>query len=250
MTYEQLRIAHAELIHSVRMAHGLLAQVLLDPAGRVAIHAGDTDKEIVKEALRIIADVGLSSSTVGTVMVESAGAKQDRIDRAYSERAALAVAFYKTALALGWNAGKAMDAKMDDGWGRVIYVDSPLGQLSWHIAPRDNHLCAGLPEYGGEWDGTYRARDCNWAHDLRLFPPFSAPGPDGVWFNAGKLIADGVLEDRYIVIKRSDLNSEQTNRLRGLMTGYNIRTRGCVVVEEDWPIFPTVVDMVLKGAKG
>jgi hypothetical protein len=38
------------------------------------------------------------------------------------------------------------------GW-QVVYVETPEGQLSWHISPDEAHLIAHLPERPQPWDG-------------------------------------------------------------------------------------------------
>lgn len=93
---------------------------------------------------------------------------EKRLTRAYAERNALAVAFAKTALAAGWKAGRGFDDDQAKDWApewrHVLYVDLPTGeQVSWHMSPAEVHLLDGLPEYTGEWDGTFLARDPVWA---------------------------------------------------------------------------------------
>lgn len=80
-------------------------------------------------------------------------------NRAYSQRAIAAVAFAHTVLSLGGTAGISRDNREDqpDNWRVVLYVDTPAGQLSWHIAPNDQQMLAGLPEYVRAWDGTYNS---------------------------------------------------------------------------------------------
>lgn len=60
---------------------------------------------------------------------------------------------------------------------------------------------------------------------------------------------DSRLEDRYIVIKRSDVPFTKQLMFYALLQDYNVPTRDCVVVESDWGIYPEVVDMVLKQSK-
>ena len=91
----------------------------------------------------------------------------DRISRAYSERTAAAVGMARFALMCGFAAGIGKDGNehWDDEWRVVLYIDTPTGQVSWHIAPEDQHLLSGLPAYEGVWDGTFRSRDgsfCKW----------------------------------------------------------------------------------------
>lgn len=45
------------------------------------------------------------------------------------------------------------DAPDDEGW-IIVYLDLPTGQVSWYIAPDDQHLFSGVrfaPDV--EWDG-------------------------------------------------------------------------------------------------
>lgn len=64
-----------------------------------------------------------------------------------------------------------------------------------------------------------------------------------------ELMAEGVLEDRYLVIKRADLTKEQEQALDSLLRVFDIPRRAAVVVEEDWPQFPVVVKMLVGGGK-
>lgn len=82
-----------------------------------------------------------------------------RVDRAYSERAACAAALARMALESGFNAGTGVDK---DGQP-VLYVDTPNGQVSWHIAEHDLDVLKGLPVYGRQWDGTFRSREKDWS---------------------------------------------------------------------------------------
>lgn len=87
-------------------------------------------------------------------------AQTDRTNRAYSERAACAVALARMAIQAGFQAGVGTDTSAESvEWSRVLYIDTPNGQVSWHIAPADQHLLEGLPLYHGEWDGTYKSRE-------------------------------------------------------------------------------------------
>lgn len=95
---------------------------------------------------------------------------KDQLNAVYSQRNELAVAFALAAIEAGWNAGRGFDMDMPgadvNDWGHVVYVDTPGGQVSWHIAPDDVHLLAPLPQYDGEWDGTFRARESGWTGRL------------------------------------------------------------------------------------
>ena len=83
-----------------------------------------------------------------------------KVDAVYSERNRLAAAFARMALAAGFKAGKGVDP--DETKWPVVYVDTPNGQVSWHIAESDQDVLEGLPQYDGEWDGTFTAREPLW----------------------------------------------------------------------------------------
>jgi hypothetical protein len=85
------------------------------------------------------------------------------LQTAYTQRAIAAIAFAHTVLSLGGTAGVGLDNRVDqpDSWRVVLYVDTPAGQLSWHIAPADQLMLAGLPQYAGTWDGLWNSADVN-----------------------------------------------------------------------------------------
>lgn len=93
------------------------------------------------------------------------GAVAAERDRAYAQRNAMAVALVKMALLLGWPAGRGVDGRQDHPveWRQVVYVQLPGGeQVSYHIAPSEQHLLADLPEFTGDWDGNYTGTDADW----------------------------------------------------------------------------------------
>lgn len=65
---------------------------------------------------------------------------------AYLDRNMLAVSIAQAALKIGWKAGWKEAA----GEWRIIYVDLPTGQVSWHVP---YEMTGNLPEYKGSWDG-------------------------------------------------------------------------------------------------
>lgn len=77
-------------------------------------------------------------------------ANQSSPDQAYFDRNQLALAFGRMALAVGWTAGLGVDPDEPD-WP-VLYVDSPAGQVSWHL-PAAEVDTAAWPKYPGWWDG-------------------------------------------------------------------------------------------------
>jgi glutamate/tyrosine decarboxylase-like PLP-dependent enzyme len=54
------------------------------------------------------------------------------------------------------------------------------------------------------------------------------------------------LEERYVVVKMSDIHPLDLRDLRDYLDHQRIPTRECVVVESDWPIYDCVVQMVLN----
>lgn len=97
--------------------------------------------------------------------VLKAASMENRLDRAYSERAYVAAAMARMAIMLGFEAGTAKDGNENatDEWRVVLCVDTPAGQVSWHIHPDDQWVLEGLPEYKKPWDGTFRSRDGSFA---------------------------------------------------------------------------------------
>lgn len=87
--------------------------------------------------------------------------QKEAVNRAYTQRAIVAVAFAHTVLQYGGKAGVGQDDREDQpkAWRVVLYVDTPAGQLSWHIAPNDQHMLEGIPEYDGTWDGKWNSAD-------------------------------------------------------------------------------------------
>lgn len=84
---------------------------------------------------------------------------ETRLNTAYAQRAIVAVALAHTILQHGGTAGVGQDDREDqpDAWRVVLYVDTPAGQLSWYIAPDDQPMLAGLPQYTGSWDGKWNS---------------------------------------------------------------------------------------------
>lgn len=89
--------------------------------------------------------------------------------RAYAQRNTMAVALVKMARLLGWPAGRGVDGREGHPieWRQVVYVQLPGGeQVSYHIAPSEQHLLADLPEFTGEWDGNYTGTEADWPKSI------------------------------------------------------------------------------------
>jgi hypothetical protein len=96
---------------------------------------------------------------------------QGKLDSVYTERNSLAVALAKVTLLHGGKAGRGYDNTEDKNWDpewrNVVYVEVPgVGQVSWHMGPRDLPRIESLPQYMGTWDGTAYGRDQAWPDNI------------------------------------------------------------------------------------
>lgn len=91
----------------------------------------------------------------------------ERLNRAYRERNIAVIALAKMAILAGYNAGKGKDQNdIEEKWNNVVYIDLPNGkQISFHIAPDEVGFLKDIPEYNGEWDGTFLGRDGEYLED-------------------------------------------------------------------------------------
>ena len=99
---------------------------------------------------------------------------QELFDRAYSERAIVVKLLVVLAARLGYKYGWGIDDNESSvpSWRRVMYVELPEGQVSWHIAPDDQGLFSDIGQYRGRWDGTHRGKTKEFANSLN---PGSTP---------------------------------------------------------------------------
>lgn len=127
--------------------------------------------------------------------------------RAYSQRANLAVAFAKAAALLGWPMGRGIDNKVENDmdWRHFLYVDLPNGeQVSYHLSPEDKHMLDGLPTYRGEWDGKYTGSS-EWHEVL----DFKLPAPvDSVGVAAARELEGFALKRWRIELARLEADSD------------------------------------------
>ena len=98
------------------------------------------------------------------LLKENAELKQ-RADKGYTERMIVVRLLCSIAENMGWDYGVGVDGNTDweDEWRNVIYVDTPKGQVSWHIAPHDKHIFDGIKKYTGKWDGTFNGGSIEFA---------------------------------------------------------------------------------------
>ena len=94
----------------------------------------------------------------------------------YGQRAALSVALAWMTIKAGGVAGRGFDQEianrgMEEGWGHVLYIETPEGdQISYHFNPADASMLEGLPDYQGEWDGSFSGREDWWLKQYRPAP--------------------------------------------------------------------------------
>lgn len=81
---------------------------------------------------------------------------RERKDGAYEERNRCVSLLTHMAVAMGLTAGLRRSAPIpgwDAEWHNCVYIDLPVGQVSWHYHDSQASLFADLPEYTGEYDG-------------------------------------------------------------------------------------------------
>lgn len=73
---------------------------------------------------------------------------QERLDAVYEERdrlVALISSLYPSYIAI--------DEDSEDGFKNVVYIETPEGQLSWHITDKEVPLFSHLVVKDNNWDG-------------------------------------------------------------------------------------------------
>ena len=126
--------------------------------GKIEFADGISKDEATTQAAQLLAE---KFSALHQAQAAEITRLRAKVDAVYSERNRLAAAFARMALAAGFKAGKGVDP--DETKWPVVYVDTPNGQVSWHIAEADQGALEGLPQYNGEWDGKFTARDPAWS---------------------------------------------------------------------------------------
>lgn len=76
-------------------------------------------------------------------------------DGAYRERNRVVAAFARLARGLGWRLGIARTEIPDwePEWQNCLFVETPLGQVSWHFHDSEREVFDDFPPYDGAWDG-------------------------------------------------------------------------------------------------
>lgn len=84
----------------------------------------------------------------------------EQMNQVYRERTACAAALARNVILNGGTAGVGYDK--DSGNLFVLYIDTPSGQVSYHVNVDNAWMLKGLPPYEGKWDGQYRGREGHW----------------------------------------------------------------------------------------
>lgn len=72
----------------------------------------------------------------------------------YTERNRVVAAFARMAMACRWPACIGQDEDGGEGWRNVILIQTPTGQVSWHVHESEIHLFDFLPRNEEvKWDG-------------------------------------------------------------------------------------------------
>lgn len=76
-------------------------------------------------------------------------------DGAYAERNKLVALFARFALDIGWQCGvgRHVGEDWEDDWRHIVFIDTPVGQVSWHIHDSEAPIFYFLPGYTKPWDG-------------------------------------------------------------------------------------------------
>lgn len=71
---------------------------------------------------------------------------------AYRERNRCVALIAQMAVQLGLPVGLSDAHEPEEGFVKVLMLDLPSGQVSWHIPNDELHYFEGLPEYDKPWD--------------------------------------------------------------------------------------------------
>lgn len=78
----------------------------------------------------------------------------DRLSAVYRERAEVVAALAGLARVAGWHVWVGDDDALMDDWP-VLYIETPVGQCSWHYNSRDAELIERFRDAArGQWDGS------------------------------------------------------------------------------------------------
>lgn len=130
------------------------------------------------------------------------GMRTAEADHVYTERNRLVAALARFALSepgAFWFAGVGKhqpegDPNWEKEWTNVVFIDTPQGQLSWHVHDRDLPLFEGLPKYLTAWDGHTTAE--KYERLARVIAKMSLVRPvDEISALAKRMVQDGGAPD-------------------------------------------------------
>jgi len=80
---------------------------------------------------------------------------QEQKDAAYEERNRVVAWAARMAMALGYRAVVTTTAieGWDPNWHHCLYIETPAGQVSWHLHTSQLPLVADIPRGDAAWDG-------------------------------------------------------------------------------------------------
>lgn len=90
--------------------------------------------------------------------LEEVRSKVERLERerddAYKQRDLVVALLARLSIADRWPAGTGTDdTEKDPRWKRVVFIETPEGQISWHFPEEEGYLFDGLPVHAKSWDG-------------------------------------------------------------------------------------------------
>lgn len=85
--------------------------------------------------------------------LQSSPTAREQLDAVYGERNRCVAALAHLAQAYGFVVGIGDDLEAEPGWRAVVYIETPRGQVSWHLHETELELFRGLARARVAWDG-------------------------------------------------------------------------------------------------
>ena len=107
--------------------------------------------------LRAIAESLARSSSALDILKDHSESAEQKVSEVYRERDLCVALAANLAFRMGWPCGMSRhsedDGNWDPRWMNIVFIDTPTGQVSWHIHDSEWHLFEALPRYAKPWDG-------------------------------------------------------------------------------------------------
>lgn len=88
--------------------------------------------------------------------LDAENARREKLDSVYEERNLVVLLMARLAGRLGWPVGLKQhdpaDTTWEDEWRTILFVESPAGQLSWHLHESEKRHVEYVAPYEKEWD--------------------------------------------------------------------------------------------------